>query len=435
MGFDLLSCSWPRPVAEEGGTWVSEPEWDAPLTHLRPEPSPYDVRDGSCWAMRWRELFRGDASFGGEMRRFHVVFRLRVNRAGTLRFWDDDGSVIRRNGEIVHDDRSSHALAPHAIDVRVGDQLEVAHWQLDGDWMWGGRIDEPRPAQNPVLPWLDVVRRRLLRPNGPPLKIYCQAREPIRTLVAVYSMILNGYAPSGVFVYGDHQWDDRARATLMEALPFASIVPLGVTLGQIDRAGGSALVEMAERRWFVMKSCVSLLCAPHEFCLVDDDVVVLDDVHDALDAFRRTEFVFAPDLLHESLYVSLWGSVFGRTALPTTGSLNTGLYWLRNGDDPAVTARLLLRGRASLEGSWAWEQGFFAHLYANRAVQQLPSARYLYPLIDGLPGGVRGYDYALNPCRFATIHFGGPVEKPNDEVMLQVAPQILGRRQPAEGTT
>jgi hypothetical protein len=46
-------------------------------------------------------------------------------------------------------------------------------------------------------------------------------------------------------------------------------------------------------------------------------------------------------------------------------------------------------------------------------------------LLDGLPGGILGYDYRNNPCGFRAIHFGGLPEKPSDAVALVLADDIL----------
>ncbi len=140
------------------------------------------------------------------------------------------------------------------------------------------------------------------------------------------------------------------------------------------------------------------------------------------------DFVFAPDADCEDYYQTLWHHAFGHPTLKQTGALNTGLYWLRRRHDPETIAGMLSRGGGALKASWAWEQGFFANLYADGLVQRLSPKRYFYPLFDGLPGGTLGYDYALNPCGFASIHFGGAVRKPGDSVMEILAPQILGRR-------
>jgi hypothetical protein len=74
-----------------------------------------------------------------------------------------------------------------------------------------------------------------------------------------------------------------------------------------------------------------------------------------------------------------------------------------------------------------YDQGFVATLYARRNAHQLSTQRYFFPLCEGLPGGLLGYDYAGNPCSFASVHFAGLLEKPSDPVTLWLAPQILGR--------
>jgi hypothetical protein len=44
-----------------------------------------------------------------------------------------------------------------------------------------------------------------------------------------------------------------------------------------------------------------------------------------------------------------------------------------------------------------------------------------------------GYDYAANPCGFASVHFGGLAEKPTDSVARLLAADILGRSPGADG--
>jgi hypothetical protein len=74
-----------------------------------------------------------------------------------------------------------------------------------------------------------------------------------------------------------------------------------------------------------------------------------------------------------------------------------------------------------------WEQGIIASEYASGRTCRLPSQRYFYPFFDGLPGGVAGYDYAANPCGFASIHFGALRHKPDDRTTLTLAPQLFAR--------
>src|SRR4051812_4456242 len=80
-------------------------------------------------------------------------------------------------------------------------------------------------------------------------------------------------------------------------------------------------------------------------------------------------------------------------------------------------------GRAN----FVWEQGCVAAAYASRPTHELPSQRYFYPIFEGMPDGLVGYDYASNPCGFASVHYGGLAANPGDEVMRVRAPQILAR--------
>ena len=434
--FDLLTCSWPRPVEHSDGFWRSEPEWETPAMPVRPQPR-WRLIDGElCWTIDWREFFRDgltidDASCSGEMRGFHIVSLLRVNESGTLVFWDDDGSVIFRNGELVHADKSAHPLTRGAIEVRAGDRLTVAQWQLGGDWLWGARVaDADRRLSVPtdILHFhREAVAARLGQPTGPPLKIYCDGRSPVRTVVAVYSLIMNGYSPSEVLLYGEHQWSAERRQFFAEIFPFATVVPTTSVLRQIHLTRVPALANRALRHWFVFKACVGLLCPPFEFSLVDDDVFVLDRVDDALTAFRECDLVYTPDTDHTSEYVKTWGWLNGHAKPRAIGTFNAGLYWMRVLDEPRRIASLMLRVVPDRLQPWQWEQGLIANLFATRNVYQLPTQRYFYPLFDGLPGGMLGYDYEQNPCGFASIHFGGLSEKPSETLSLNLAPAILGR--------
>ena len=404
--------------------YLPQPRWE--LLHGEP-----------CWLIDWREFFRTglkpwDIRQSGEMRRFHVVFQIRTTGAGRFVFYDDDGSIIRRSGEVVHCDRTAHAMQPSELDVAAGELLEIAQWQLDGAWTWGAAAAAvPSVARECYfLQALEEVQSRLAHPDGPPLNIYTQGSCPARSALAIYSMILRGYSPEAVFLYGDYQWSHDTRAFFQQVLPFATVVPSGEVADTIRRWGGSPLEHLAQRNWFVMKTCISLLCEPREFCLMDDDIFILGPVRDAVEALRDHVFVFAPDADYEQLYLSLWGGILGLRSLHRTGRLNTGLFWMRNPHDPHRVASLLLRGSHNLGPMGLWEQGFFAALFANDATLELPTQRYFYPLFDGLPGGILGYDYGSNPCGFASVHFGGLVEKPADTVALALAPQVLHRSEP-----
>lgn len=230
--FDVIDCSWPRPVECSAGWWASEPHWDAPLSMMTPQPNWQMLQGHLCWSIDWRAFFRAgivpwERDFGGEMRGFHVVFRIRVNHAGKLAFWADDGCMIRRNGEILNEDRSAHTPLRREVDVECGDVLQIAQWQKDGEWVWGA---EPlsgsgaEPTMDCLWPYYEAVLQKIQAPNGPPLKMYSHAVMPFRMILSAYSLILNGYVPSDVLLYGEHQWSGGARHILSSFVPFANIV-------------------------------------------------------------------------------------------------------------------------------------------------------------------------------------------------------------------
>ena len=399
----------------------------------RPQPYWKMIGDDPCLMINWREFFRNGLRLGypalsGEMKCFHIVSKLLVTSGGPLIFWDDDGSIIRRSGEVIHSDRSAHHLQRNEIHVSAGDILEVAQWQFYGDWLWGARSGLGTVSKQPaelVLSYLPQVQECMADPNGPPLKLYTHGRSALRTVVCVYSLILHGYAPSHALLFGEDQWSEDARALFRTALPFAEVVSKDDVLNRIHAEGNSVLSEYARHFWFVMKACIALFYPPADFCLIDDDVFVLDSVADALQAFSDHDLVYIPDTDHGNEYRALWTGTQGGNTRLSTGCFNAGLYWMRGVGGLREVAERASRIHPSPSNAWNWEQGLIACLYADRRTFQLPTNRYFYPMFDGLPGGMLGYDYAHNPCGFTSIHFGGLREKPSDCAMHYLAPEIL----------
>jgi hypothetical protein len=388
-------------------------------------------------AVDWRRHFASGVPvhqhhYSGEMKQFHVVFTIRISRTGTFIFYDDDGCVIRRHGEIIHDDRSVHTLTRHELNVRAGDRLEIAQWQFHGDWLWAGFVQSRgHSLQDDVdlfRPYWKAVQKALRRPNGPPLKTYFAASHPVRAALAIHSLILNGYRPTEVLVFGDYQWDSRGRQAVQELLPFAKIIPTNQVL-ETARALDSFLPSIAMSCWSAMKICVCLLYPPFEYCFLDDDVFVLDRMDEALLRFRDHDLVYAPDWNHGESYLRIWNSNSRPLA---TGDINTGIHLLRNRHDRVGQARRLVRNPPDGHPVWLWEQGFVATEFAGDATFSLPSQRYFYPIFDGLPGGLLGYDWGLNPCEFATAHFGGLQYKPNDDDARALTDEILRRHRATE---
>jgi len=240
-------------------------------------------------------------------------------------------------------------------------------------------------------------------------------------------MILNGYRPSDVLIFGEYQWSENSRQLFAQFFPFAKIISTEDILGRLQAVGGSKLAELARYHWLVMKTCTGVLYPPKDYCFMDDDVFILDSVDDALAVFQTHNLVFAPDGDYSQDYLAAWGWPQNSRESLDTGRLNAGLYWLRNSHDLRHLAAAMFRVSPRREPTWQWEQSFLAVQYVNEPFVQLPTRRYFYPYFDGLPGGMIGYDYASNPCGFASIHYGGLVEKPSDIVSLMLAADILKR--------
>jgi hypothetical protein len=366
-------------------------------------------------------------AFFGEMRGFHVVFEIEMLGSGTLAFWADDGSIIERAGILIHQDRGAHRLERNLTHVSAGERLRIASWQFYGDWLWGATFCSPLDIANPAesfFRFLPLIERRLELPAGPALKMFTDGASPARTILSVYSMILNGYPPSKVMLFGEHQWSDEARSLFARCMPFAEIVNTSALCWAITQSGAHSLANLAMQAWWVMKTCAAFFSDPREFCMMDDDVFILDSVDVALGAFATADLVYQADLDHGDAYGRVWGLPQQNGRLPT-GRFNAGLYWMRNHFDTREIAHRMLQ--VSPRATWhvAWEQGFIATLFAAASSLELSSQRYFYPLLDGLPGGMLGYDYRNNPCGFATVHYGGLPEKPTDAVALWLAGDIL----------
>lgn len=418
--FRIVWCSWPQAAEVNEECWISEPAWHAVKMSYAPLPAWRSVAGEFCWMIDWKEFF-------GEMRGFHVVFEIEILGSGDLAFWADDGSIVEREGVTVHQDRAAHRLQRNLISVLAGERLRVASWQCYGDWLWGASLCPSVDFGSPTgsfLRFLPMINSRLRQTSGPALKMFTDGVSPARTILSVYSMILNGYVPCKVMLFGEHQWADEARSLFVRCMPFAEIIETSALRWAINEAGGNSLANLAMQAWWVMKTCVAFFSDPREFCMMDDDVFVLASVQGAVSAFGTADLVYQADLDHGDAYTRVWRSPQPNGRLPT-GRFNAGLYWMRNHFNSREIAHRMLQ--VSARGTWhvAWEQGFIATLFATGRSLELSSQRSFYPLLDGFPGGMLGYDYRNNPCGFTTVHYGGLPDKPTDVMALWLADDIL----------
>lgn len=400
-------------------------------------PHPQFMGDELCWTVDWCVYFEcrqvlWDRRALGDLPGFHVVFTIEIVETGRLRFWCDDGCIIRRSGRILHEDRRAHMVEPSELPVEAGDILEIAQWQLTGGWIWGAHVIRGGEtlgydrAQS-LLPYLPAVRARLTQPNGPAVKMYTNGGSALRAVVTLYSLILNGYSPNGVYLFGEHQWSPASRELFARCLPFATVVSTSDLLGTLQRIPAPALATIARAHWFAMKACVALFALPHPSCMIDDDVFVLDSVDDALEAFQENELVYMQDQDLEGDYSRTWASIFGCPRPLRTRRFNAGLFWIRDVPNPRLVAARAIRVRVDPWRPCDWEQGLIAATFAQRPTLELPAQRYLFAVFTGLPCGALGYDYAANPCGFASVHFAGMLNKPTDADTLALIPQILHR--------
>lgn len=436
----LLSVSWPLRAEVHADRWTGDPAWDAPVMPLQP-PWRFEVFEGfECNALDWTDIFRMGVRMpyelsAAEMRGFYVVFRLRVLQTGRLIFFATDGCMIRRNGEIVHEDRERHPPRRHELNVRLGDCLEVAQWQSGGRWLWAAHwFGMPFSLEESLagaLPYRRQVEEALARPNGPMLKVFTKGSEPVRGVLAIYSLVLNGYRPAGIQVFGDHQWDARSSRIMRELLPFADIVSLDRVERTLD-AVNPGLMALARRVWGAMKIGVGLFFPPYEYCFLDDDIFVVDRMDDALRLWDDHDFVYAPDWDHTGRYSAVpYPRRADHPAPRVLGTVSTGIYLLRNHGDRVAQSERLLATSSDGRQTWEWEQGFFAWEFAYGSSAALSSQRYFVPLFDGLPGGLQGYDWRTNPCEFVCVHFGGSAPKPGDLEAGSLFHEILGRHRTA----
>ena len=432
--FEIVSCSWPYPDEPNNENWTSEPLWEAPIMPNLPQPRWEIIQDHLYWSINWSDFFKGCELNpypirGGQMRGFYMVFRIKIKSVGTLIIWDNNGNIIRRNHQIIHVCRNPDTLMQSKFAVEVGDYLEIAQRHLQGEWQWYAELRSDHTDHSNLLqptslltPYLFHVQERLLHPSGPPLKMLTHGRAPFRSIIAIYSMILNGYVPSSIYLFGEHQWDSRTRHLFASLLPFANVVPTRDLLTYVQSLGQDTLVDLARQYWFVLKACANDLFPPYEFCHMDDDVFILGSPQEALHAFEAHDLVYAPDEDLGAKYAAAWGG-----SLPLcTANFNSGLFWMRNVFDPRWLAEQAAKVKPTpIINEVLWEQGFLANVYADQKTYALPSQRYLLPVFDGLPGGIVGYDYINNPCGLTSIHFGGLVQKPSDGITLHLLPQLL----------
>ncbi len=386
--YEIIWCSWPRPAEVEGGRWTSDPEWDAPEMTSHPGQCLEWVAGHWRWVLDWSGFLHSSLiqvdRLQRDLRGFHAVWRLRMRYSGTL-VVPDGGSWIRCDGRVLHCQRRLDMPGECEVRVRAGEVLEVAQVHGEGRWRWWAGLQDEGPdnaTEDPAVimlqPYLARASAQLNGALGPPLKVFSDGRAPLRLIVAIYSMILNGgCAPVEVYLFGEHQWDDRTRALVARLLPFARVVATTTVLERLHHLGGPQLVKLANSFPEALTSAILKLYPPHEFCAMDDQVLILGSVVEAINAHMKHDYVLPHITTRRT------ASVFSWQKIPT---------------EKHLLAEKLLAIPVAL-----WEHGLAEASLISPSIAWLDQRRYIHALHDGLPGGLSGYDYANNPCGFVAI--------------------------------
>jgi hypothetical protein len=419
----LLGLTSSYPVAAEwrGEEWVGEPAWNAPEMPDAPIPRLENWRGHGSWLYDFHRFFQNQMGVpyratSPQMRLRQIVLRGRAARAGRLLIWADDMAVVRRNG-LVTGEKRAPGNGGLMIDVASGDEIEIACAQLAGEWWLSVGFERPVLSDQDRIdllrPWSVLAGERLRQPDGPPLKLYTNARNPSLMASSLLTMVVNGYSPEEVLLYGDYQWSPEKRAMVEALLPFARIVPAAETCRRLEELGGPELPELARAHWWVMKSAITLLENPASACMMDDDLLILEPLTDALSASRTHALVHVQDRKDwASRYRGVWSHALSLPDPLPTGLVNCGLVFIRQMHDRQQVARMMVeyspaRIQAMVDfdiRKWCWEQGLVAALYAEQPVFPLDLQRHLFVPHDGLPYGPLAYDYERNPAGYSSVH-------------------------------
>lgn len=434
--FSIINCSWPRAAQFEAVEQLSASSWNLPRMGDAPRPILGAVGTDICWKVDWNHFFNAQLQHstksnrkGGEMRHFYLVFTIKIKATGHLKIWTSGTCFIRRVDRMSQIESLKCRPNYSYFFAQKDEKLEIVQCQMEGDWFWAIAIQENiSDNENKILSHLAKrARERLNTPNGPVLKLFTDGQNPIRVLISLFSLIINGYAPKAIYLFGEHQWPNRMWAVCRRFCPFVKIIRSSRVLSYVSHLGSSTLLERARQNWFVMKTCANILYPPNAYCAMDDDVIVLDDLSEALVLFEDNKLVYTQDKDLSKEYLNTWRSAFRTQFTLSTGRFNAGLYWAQNPRDKRRIVKLASSVMPTIDEPHYWEQGIIAMIYRNRTTVDLDSCRYLFARIDGLPGGLLGYDYRNNPCGFKSIHFSGLLSKPSDVDALYIATRLLYR--------
>ncbi len=341
-GYGIEHVEWTERFAARFGT-----EWNLPDERY---PA---LNHGVLMAWTGASSFDPDEVNANHQR--YVELRSKTTRTGFRRPWRNDEEWLTLGLEV--------AIAWEMFAAETNDDRRAGSDRIN--------VDGPAPARS-LSEHLPRVLESLRYPNGPELWFFTDGESPHRALTAVYGIILNGYSPNGITLFGSHHWDDHARREFTALAPFATVAQSDLVFATIEQAMGRGLAAEARRRVEVERIAAPLVWPGGECCVAGDDVFVLNGVDDALRTAREHDLVIIADAetAPDPPKAGLFRSSRGLHKFP--GSL----YWVRRHVDSTRIAKV-----AALLSSDAapWPDRVYAMvalLYAGRPTALLPADRY-----------------------------------------------------------
>jgi SAM-dependent methyltransferase len=289
-----------------------------------------------------------------------------------------------------------------------------------------------------LSPLAAEAARRIAIPNGPPVAVYCDGNSPVRAAIAIYSLILNGYGPEKVALFGEHRWSEETKAFLQASLSFAEFPATESLRSAVRRAGGETLEGMIGGNDFGLRAAMALFVSNEEMCILEDDVVVLDGLDEGVNRLRTHDLVFAPAIDKGRQFRKRWPTARKLPRPLATADFGGGLYWLRPVTHPGLIAQQILRLSMPSGGNpdRDWLNGLIALAYARHDIWKLPEQLHINTAsaLEATPKQlvqlrqtILSYDFQRNPSRLGSVCLAPPLQPLSDGEALAVAPFLFVR--------
>jgi hypothetical protein len=356
--------------------------------------------------------------------------------------WRSEGERIQLEGEIRKGVDAYRASQPHTPTSEpptnsklspppIREEIVTSSLQAEG------MLDLAEIAHL-LTPLAAAAAGRMVIPNGPTVAVYSDGTSPVRTAIAIYSLVLNGYAPHSVKVFGEHRWSEGTKAFFQASLPFAEIPATEELRSAIRRAGDKALERMIAENDFGLRAAMALFVSNDEMCILEDDVVIIDGLDEGVNRLRTHDLVYAPANDKGRQFRMRWPTVRKLPTALIAADFGGGLYWLRPTSHPALIAEYILQLAVPSGGEpdSDWLNGLIALSYARYDVWKLPE--HLHTNAATVSGDTHeqqaqlrekllSYDYQHNPMRLCSICLDSPLRPLSDREALALVPSLFAR--------